>query len=99
MSAREDLNQLGDLDSFDPSSATCEQLVARLETLEALYKAHPAQRVLEELHRYLYPERYGAVALHEWDAGTIIDVADRIERALSDPPAATADFADRAHKR
>lgn len=38
------------------------------------------------LHRYLYPERYADVPTHVWDAGTIVEVAEMIERALAKHP-------------
>lgn len=38
------------------------------------------------LHRYLYPERYADVPTHVWDAGTIVEVAEMIERALANHP-------------
>jgi len=38
------------------------------------------------LHRYLYPERYADVPTHVWDAGTIVEVAEMIERALAHHP-------------
>lgn len=46
-----------------------------------------AYDTLLELHRYLFPERYDEDApLYEWHAGTIDDVARRLERALPDAP-------------
>lgn len=90
MSAQQDLSQLRRENSLESRSASRDQLIAYIGALEDLYRAHPAQRVLEELHRYLFPERYGAIALYEWHAGTITDVANRIDRALPDAPGAHA---------
>jgi hypothetical protein len=87
MSAQDDLDQLAERNGFDPLLAGRDELLAHLQALESLYLEHPAQRALEELHRYLYPERYSAVPLHEWDAGTIVHVAERIEVALLDQAA------------
>lgn len=84
MSAQRDLDQLAERNGFDPLLAGRDELLAHLQALESLYLTHPALRALEELHRYLYPERYGAVPLHEWDADTIVHVAERIEEALID---------------
>jgi hypothetical protein len=45
-----------------------------------------ADAALLALHRYLYPERYEDVPTHVWDAGTIVEVAGMIERALANHP-------------
>lgn len=45
-----------------------------------------AEAALLALHRYLYPERYEDVPIHVWDAGTIVEVADMLERALARHP-------------
>ncbi len=45
-----------------------------------------AEAALLALHRYLYPERYEDVPTHVWDAGTIVEVADMLERALANHP-------------
>lgn len=75
---------------FDINAATREALVAHIDALEGLYRAHPAQQALEELHGYLFPERYAPVTVYQWHAGTIEDVTQRIERALPDAPTAPA---------
>jgi fido (protein-threonine AMPylation protein) len=55
---------------------------------------HPHRGSLEAdallaIHRYLFPENYDAtVAIFEWDAGTIATVAEMIEDALWENPAA-----------
>jgi hypothetical protein len=61
---------------------------AFLQEVEA-HTDHAADRsggdssaALLALHRYLYPERYEDVPTHVWDAGTIVEVAEMIERAL-----------------
>ena len=88
MSTHDPLRKLASDTGFDIKAATREQLVAHVEALEDRYRAHPAQRALEDLHRYLFPERYAAVPMYEWHAGTIEDVAERIERALPHAPGA-----------
>jgi hypothetical protein len=69
-----------------PRHAT--SLFTHIAEVERLYRAHPAQRALEQLHRYLYPERYSEVPTYEWHAGTIEDVAALLEQALPDAPSA-----------
>lgn len=86
MSAQHDLDRLASVNGFHVETATREELIAHLEALEDLYRAHPAQHALEELHRYLFPERYETVPVYEWHAGTIEDVARQVEQALPDAP-------------
>jgi hypothetical protein len=88
VSTHDPLQKLASETGFHIKSARREQLVAHVQALEELYRAHPAQRALEDLHRYLFPERYAAVPMYEWHAGTIDDVAERVERALPNAPAA-----------
>ena len=88
MSTHDPLQKLASETGFDIKSARRAQLVAYVQALEELYRAHPAQRALEDLHRYLLPERYADVPMYEWHAGTIEDVAARLERALPNAPAA-----------
>jgi hypothetical protein len=88
MSAEDALQKLARDNGFDVSTAGRDEMTAHIEALEALYCAHPAQETLEALHRYLFPERYAAVPMYEWTAGTIEDVAERIERALPNAPGA-----------
>jgi hypothetical protein len=90
MSTHDPLRRLASDAGFDIKAATREQLVAHVQALEELYRAHPAQRALEGLHRYLFPERYAAVAMYEWHAGTLEDVAARLELALPHAPGAQA---------
>lgn len=87
MSAEHELEQLARVNGFDARTAGRDELIAHVEALEDLYRTHPAQQVLEELHRYLFPERYSVVPTYQWHAGTIEDVARRIEGALPDAPA------------
>jgi hypothetical protein len=82
------LQKLARDNGFDVVTAGREELIAHLEALESLYRAHPAQEALEALHRYLFPERYAAVPMYEWTAETVEDVAERIERALPNAPGA-----------
>jgi hypothetical protein len=82
------LQKLTHDNGFDVVTAGREELIAHLEALEGLYRAHPAQEALEALHRYLFPERYAAVPMYEWTTGTIEDVAERIELALPNAPGA-----------
>jgi hypothetical protein len=86
MSTEDALQKLARENGFDAATAGREELTAHIEALEDLYRAHPAQQALQALHRYLFPERYAAVAMYEWHAGTIEDVAERIELALPDAP-------------
>jgi hypothetical protein len=86
MSARDPLNKLADDHGFDIETATRAPLVAHVQALEELYRAHPAQRALERMHHYLFPERYASVPMYQWHAGTIEDVAQQIERALPHAP-------------
>lgn len=88
MSTQDPLRKLSSDSGFDIETATRAGLTAHLRALEDLYRAHPAQRTLEGLHRYLFPERYAQVPMYEWHAGTIEDVAERIEQALPQAPAA-----------
>ncbi len=86
MSSQHELDEFARVNGFDIQTAGRDELVAHLQALEGLYRAHPAQRALEDVHRYLFPERYAAVPTYEWHAGTIEDVAQRIERALPGAP-------------
>jgi hypothetical protein len=86
MSAEDVLQKLARENGFDVATAGREEMTAHIEALEDLYRAHPAQETLEALHRYLFPERYSAVPTYEWHAGTIEDVAERIELALPNAP-------------
>jgi hypothetical protein len=46
-----------------------------------------AHDALVDLHRYLFPDRYDENAeLYDWHAGTIEDVAAKLERALPNAP-------------
>jgi hypothetical protein len=91
MSKETALQKLARDNGFDVATAGRGELIAHIEALEALYRIHPAQETLEALHRYLFPERYAAVPMYEWTAGTIEDVAERIELALPNAPGARGD--------
>ena len=43
---------------------------------------HETTHPLRDMHRYLFPERYGAADLYEWDASTIEDVAYQLEEHM-----------------
>ncbi len=86
MPTKDALQKLARKNGLDIATAGREELAAHIKALEDLYRAHPAQQALEGLHRYLFPERYTAVAMYEWHAGTIEDVAERIELALPNAP-------------
>jgi hypothetical protein len=90
MSTEDALQKLARDNGFDVATAGREELSAHIEALEDLYRAHPAQETLEALHRYLFPERYAGVPMYKWTAGTIEDVAERIELALPDAPGTQA---------
>jgi transcriptional regulator with XRE-family HTH domain len=57
-------------------------------TSDGLSSPQGAERALLALHRYLFPERYADVAMYEWHAGTIEDVAAMLEQALVNDPSA-----------
>jgi hypothetical protein len=99
MSTPDSLHKLASESGFDIKTATRAGRIAHVHALEDLYRAHSAQRVLEELHRYLFPERCAPVAIYEWHASTIEDVAERIERALPDAPAAHGELEQRSASR
>ncbi|MGA2453649.1 MAG: hypothetical protein ABSG93_09040 [Solirubrobacteraceae bacterium] len=88
MSTHDPLSKLASDTGFDINTATRAQLVAHVKALEGLYRVHPAQHALEQLHRYLFPERYADVRTYVWHAGTVEDVAHRIEQALPNAPRA-----------
>lgn len=88
MSIHDPLHKLASDNGFDIATAGREELVAHIEALEDLYRTHPAQETLDELHRYLFPERYADIPMYKWHAGTIDDVAQRIEQALPHAPRA-----------
>lgn len=62
----------------------------RAEALTTEGRSSPegAERALLALHRYLFPERYEDVSTYEWHAGTIEDVAAKLEEALVNDPRA-----------
>jgi hypothetical protein len=99
VSTHDPLRQLASDNGFDVETATRAGLIAHVQTLEELYRAHPAQRALERLHPYLFPERYANVPMYQWHAGTIEDVAERIERALPEAPAAQTSAEQRTSRR